>query len=123
MQAHNLVARPCWVCSGMLGDALTLYYAYSGDASALALFPPMVEYVLANGTTPTLPRWAYPGVPYASSTGGDLYFSGAADEDVYGCYGCGDGYGIIEPDKLGELGLQVCLCVCAFVRACVRVCM
>ena len=26
---------------------------------------------------------------------------------MYGCYGCGDGYGIIEPDKLGELGLQM----------------
>jgi hypothetical protein len=92
---------------GMLGDALTLYYAYSGDAAALALIPPMFDYVLANGTTPVLPHWVWPGVPYASSTGGDLYFSGAADEDVYGCFGCGDGYGIIEPDKLGELGVQM----------------
>ena len=56
---------------GMLGDALTLFYAYSGDGAALALVAPMFEYVLANGTTPSLPHWAWPGVPYASSTGVD----------------------------------------------------
>ena len=67
---------------GMLGDALTLYYAYSGSAEALALVPPMFDYVLANGSTPSLAHWSWPGVPYSSSTGGDLYFSGAADEDV-----------------------------------------
>ena len=46
-------------------------------------------------------------MPYASSTGGDLYFTGAADIDVYGCLGCGDGYGNIEPDKLGDFGLAL----------------
>eukprot|EP01050_Picozoa_sp_SAG11_P027155 SAG11_NODE_6764_length_1252_cov_1.218560_3_plen_208_part_01 len=32
---------------GMLGDALALYYAYSGDAAALALVPPMFDFLLA----------------------------------------------------------------------------
>ena len=51
------------------------------------------DYVLANGTTPNLPHWAWPGVPYASSTSGDLYFSGALDVDFYHRIGSGDGPG------------------------------
>jgi hypothetical protein len=91
----------------MIADALTLYHTYSGDRSVLALIPPLFDYVLANGTTPVLPHWAWPGVPYASSTSGDLYFSGADDADYYNRIGSGDGPGAIEPDKLGEFGVQL----------------
>ena len=91
----------------MLADALTLYHTYSGDRSVLALIPPLFDYVLANGTTPDLPHWAWPGVPYASSTSGDLYFSGALDVDFYHRIGSGDGPGALEPDKLGEFGVQL----------------
>ena len=66
---------------GMMSDALTLYHAYSGDASVLALIPPLFDYLLANGTTPDLAHWAWPAVPYASSTSGDLYYCGALDVD------------------------------------------
>ena len=69
--------------------------------------PALFVFDAARPNRPRLADWAWPGVAYASSTGGDLRFTGAADEDVYGCFGCGDGYGIIEPDKLGELGLQM----------------
>ena len=92
---------------GMLVDALSLYYSFSGNRTVLALIPPLLDYMLHNGSTPNLTHWAYPGVPFASSTAGDLYFSGAADMDVYGSLGCGDGYGIIEPDKIGEFGLHL----------------
>lgn len=92
---------------GMLGEALMLYYAYSGNESMVDLIAPMFDYVLANGSTPNLTHWAWPGVPYASSTSGDLYFTGVSDVDTYGCIGCGDGYGVIEPDKVGESGLQM----------------
>ena len=92
---------------GMLVDALSLYHAFSGNRTVLDLIPPLLDYMLQNGSTPNLTHWKYPGVPYASSTAGDLYFSGAADMDVYGSLGCGDGYGIIEPDKIGEFGLHL----------------
>jgi hypothetical protein len=101
------MAQPCQLFA-MLADALVRYHAYSGATNATVnLLFPMFDYMLANGSTPNSTRWAWPGVPYASSTGGDLYFTGAADIDVYGCLGCGDGYGHIEPDKLGDFGLAL----------------
>ena len=64
-------------------------------------------------------NWAWHKVPYASSDGGSLRFRGASGQDHYR-YGCsfgvppyrdmrcfvghGDGYGVLEPDKVAAAG-------------------
>ncbi len=86
----------------MLTDSASVYYAYSGDRAPLELARSLVDYQLAHGTTPANGSW--PRVPYASSNHGALEFRGA-DGFRYGDRpGIGDGYGYIEPDKVGEMG-------------------
>ena len=53
--------------------------AYSGDTAWLGKAATMLEHLLANGTTPADPSWAYPSVPYALSGPGSLRYRGAAD--------------------------------------------
>jgi hypothetical protein len=88
----------------MLVDSATTYYAYSGDRRVLQMVEGLLDYQLAHGTTPS--NWSWASVPYASSDHGATEYRGAHDIR-YHCQrpGCGDGYGVIEPDKLGELGL------------------
>ncbi len=69
-----------------------------------------LDHQIAHGTTPKEPSWAWPGVPYASSDPGAVRYRGAhdfrfADPKDPPRLGRGDGYGVIEPDKLGELGV------------------
>ena len=95
--------------------AATTYFAYSGDDTLVREGVRMLEYLIANGTTPDDPSWAWRRVPYASSDGGAVRYRGASGEDHYH-YGCsfgpapyrdkrcfighGDGYGVIETDKV-----------------------
>jgi hypothetical protein len=85
--------------NAMLTESLLGYYAYSGDATAIDLSRRVVDYHLANGLTPS--DWAWPGVPFASADAGATEYRGARMGDRSGR---GDGYGAIEPDKVGELG-------------------
>jgi hypothetical protein len=86
----------------MLVDSATAYYAYSGDRGPVELARSLVDYQLAHGTTPA--GWAWARVPYASSNSGALDYRGA-DGFLYSEKpNTGDGYGYIEPDKVGELG-------------------
>ncbi len=55
----------------------------------------------AHGTTPA--DWDWASVPYASAGAGDVDYRGADDAWCDFC-GRGDGLGVIEPDKVGELG-------------------
>jgi hypothetical protein len=93
----------------MFVDSALAYYAYSGDAEVLERVREMLDYQLAHGTTPR--GWDWSGVPYASSDAGALeYFGG---DDAYYCAkegrkapcGSGDGHYVVEPDKMGELGV------------------
>lgn len=88
----------------MLADASAAYYAYSGDRAVVELVKELLDYQLAHGTTPA--AWTWGGVPYASSDHGATEYRGAHDF-LYDKKrtGRGDGYGVIEPDKLGELGV------------------
>jgi hypothetical protein len=84
--------------------------AFSGDDYWLNQVGIMLNYMLANGTTPADPQWKYPSVPYASSDPGAIRYRGAADwddfhEDGYDPIGRGDGYGVLEPDKIGGVGI------------------
>ncbi len=78
-------------------DSLVAWYPYSGDRRAIATVRRMLDYQLAHGTTPA--HWAWPGVPFATSCGG---------EREYGRCLAGMPrrfYGGIETDKVGLLGL------------------
>jgi hypothetical protein len=84
----------------MFTDSALGYYAYSGDPAFIALARGVVDHHLAMGMTPI--GWQWPAVPYASGDSGSLTYQGAAFGDISGQ---GDGRGVIEPDKVGELGV------------------
>ena len=50
-------------------------------------------------------RYCRPGVPYASSDPGDVYYRGSGLFDNTSKVGAGDGVGVLETDKIGGLGL------------------
>ena len=85
----------------MLADSAARWYAFSGDWAAVDLTHKALDYQLEHGTTP--PDWDWARVPYASAGAGDVDYRGADDEWCDFC-GRGDGIGVIEPDKVGELG-------------------
>jgi len=88
----------------MLVDSATAYYAYSGDRAVVELVQGLLDHQLAYGSTPS--HWAWGGVPYASSDHGAVEYRGAHDFRYNPKQtAVGDGYGVIEPDKLGELGI------------------
>jgi hypothetical protein len=103
---HN----PACVYAGLVQGAAA-YHAFSGDRRVVGLVRRALDHQLAYGTTPADPAWAWPSVPYASSDHGAVRYRGAHDfryaekDDPRPRLGRGDGYGVIEPDKVGELGL------------------
>ena len=80
-----------------LVDFLVNWYAYSGDEESIRVVKEMLDYQLAHGTTPM--DWKWPGVPFATSLGGDKEY-GRGSRDMPKEF-----YGGVEPDKIGELGL------------------
>ncbi len=84
----------------MLTESALTYYAYSGDAAVVAKAVELATWSLDHGMTAATDAW--PGVPYASGDAGSLTYRGAAFGNSTGS---GDGTGVIEPDKIGELGL------------------
>ena len=87
--------------SAMLIDSASLWFAFSGDREVVTFVQRLADYQLAHGTTPA--GWLWPSVPFASANAGDTEYGGADDEWCGFC-GRGDGVGVIEPDKVGELG-------------------
>lgn len=87
---------------GMFADSGAAYYAYSGDRAVVELVQSLLDYELVNGTTP--PAWSWGSVPYASSDHGAREYRGAHSFLYSPRPAVGDGYGVIEPDKVGELG-------------------
>ena len=85
----------------MLTDSAVLWYAFSGDRAAVDVARRALDYQLSHGTTPE--GWDWERVPYASANAGDVDYRGADDSWCDHC-GRGDGAGVIEPDKVGELG-------------------
>ncbi len=84
----------------MLTESGLLYYAYSGNVAMANLVRDVLTYQLDHGMTPT--TWNWPGVAYASADAGATTYSGAS---VGNAAGVGDGVGVIEPDKVGEIGV------------------
>jgi uncharacterized protein YbjQ (UPF0145 family) len=85
----------------MLTDSALLWYEFSGDVAAMQVARKALDHQIEQGTTPV--DWDWGRVPYASSTAGDVEYAGADETWCDGC-GRGDGVGVIEPDKVGELG-------------------
>jgi len=87
--------------NAMLIESALGYYQFSGDADVLAVAKGLADQQLATGMTLATDNWA--SVPYASGDADSLTYKGAS----YGnSTGVGDGVGVIEPDKIGELGRQ-----------------
>ena len=91
--------RWCW--------AAAAYYTYSGDDTLLREGTSMLEYLIANGTTPDDPTWVWRNVPYASSDGGALRYRGASGQDHYD-YGCSWGQCTHNQTNQGTLPLRHC---------------
>ena len=87
---------------GMFADSGATYYAYSSDRAVVELVRGLLDYELAHGTTPS--TWPWGSVPYASSDPGARDYRGAHSFLYSRQPAVGDGYGVIEPDKVGELG-------------------
>ena len=85
----------------MLTESAVLWYAFSGDRAAVDVVRRALDYQLAHGTTPAFWDWAR--VPYASANAGEAEYGGADDAWCDYC-GRGEETGVIEPDKVGELG-------------------
>jgi hypothetical protein len=83
----------------MLVESALAYYAYSGNEAVLDFARQLLDHELAHGMTPA--GWAWANVPYASGDAGSTEYRGARMGDADGR---GDGVGVIEPDKVGELG-------------------
>lgn len=87
----------------MLADSAAAYYMYSGDRRVVDLARGLLDHQILHGTTPS--NWQWGGLPYASSDDGATEYRGAYESHYDGKkMGRGDGYGVIEPDKAGELG-------------------
>jgi len=78
-------------------DSLVGWYPYSGDRRAIATVRTMLDYQLAHGTTPD--RWAWPGVPFATSCAGQREYGGCL-AGMPPRFRSG-----VETDKIGLLGL------------------
>lgn len=98
--AEKWASNPAYIYAGSVQSLAIQYRVYSGDNSYLKIVRSMLEYQLANGTTPQ--GWEWPKVPYASADPFMKVYQGAMEWEKDGMRG--DGLQVIEPDKIGELG-------------------
>lgn len=97
--------RPNWPNApgsslAMLVDSALLSYPFTGDATVMAAVKAWIDHYLSNGLTLPTDSWA--SVPYNEGDPGSLTYRGANDAS-WGT-GIGDGIGVLEPDKVAELG-------------------
>lgn len=99
---HN----PACVYAGFVQSLVLDYRVYSGDTSYISIVRETLDHLLTKGTTPA--DWAWPNSPYASSDPGDPIYKGASIYDTAVTAwnkARGDGSYILEPDKIGEMGV------------------
>jgi hypothetical protein len=82
----------------MLTESALKYYQYSGNTGVMQIAKDVALWHINNGMTSPTDNW--PSVPYSSGDAGKLTYNGA---DVGNANGVGDGDGILQPDKIGEL--------------------
>lgn len=76
------------------------YYPYTGDAAYIDIVKDCLDRLIDRGTTPA--GWVWPNCPYASANPRSSEYFGATH---WGVGGRNDGPFVIEPDKVGEMGL------------------
>ncbi len=81
--------------NAMLADAALLYYAYSGDHEVINEVVGLLNHQLSSGSSPQSYVWG--GVPWSTA---------AAGSTGYGNDAMREGVGVLEPDKVGELGFH-----------------
>ncbi len=81
--------------NAMLADAALLYYAYSGDREVINEVVGLLDHQLLSGSTPQSYVWG--GVPWSTAAAGSV---------GYGNDAMWEGVGVLEPDKVGELGFH-----------------
>ncbi len=81
---------------GQFVDSAIAWYPYSADKEAIAVVRTMLDYQMANGTTPG--DWEWAKVPFATNCKNEPKYGGCVR-------GMEDSFGGIETDKLGELGI------------------
>jgi hypothetical protein len=84
--------------NAMLADSASMYYFYSGNTGVVTLVSGLLNHHLLHGTTPTN-GYVWAGVPYSTGASGSTNYGNDRDYE-----GGGDTLGVLEPDKIGELG-------------------
>jgi hypothetical protein len=82
---------------GQFVDSVVGWYPYSGDQTTVALVRRMLDYQLAQGTTPA--DWEWAQVPFSVGCNGAKTYGGCMTDMPR------DYVGGIEVDKVGELGI------------------
>jgi hypothetical protein len=93
--------NPSCVFAGLTESLAVKYRIYSGDESYLQLVKECLDYMLKNGTSPSSEDWVWASSPYSSSSPRDTMYRGSG----YWGTGGGDGVLVLEPDKVGEMGV------------------
>jgi hypothetical protein len=81
--------------NAMLAESAALYYAYSGNRGVIDLVRALLDHQLQFGTTPASNVWG--NVPWSTARAGSV---------TYGNDDMQEGVGVLEPDKVGELGFH-----------------
>ena len=81
--------------NAMLAESAALYYAYSGNRGVIDLVSSLLNHQLQYGTTPAAYVWG--NVPWSTAQAGSVTYGNDASRE---------GAGVLEPDKVGELGFH-----------------
>jgi hypothetical protein len=77
-------------------ESARLYYAYTGDASVMAIARKLVDYAIDHGTSPS--SFAWPNFPYTTTNAGDIEFRGFTNSKRFALHETQVGYA-------GDMGL------------------
>jgi hypothetical protein len=77
------------------------YFPYSGDSTYIGIVRKCLDHLIEHGTTPS--GWDWPCCPYACANPRSPEYFGATH---WGVGGRNDGPYVIEPDKVGDIGIE-----------------
>ena len=77
-------------------ESARLYYAYTGDATVMAIDKKLMDYTIAHGTSPA--TFAWPNFPYTTTNAGDMEFHGFTNNKAFALHEIQVGYA-------GDMGL------------------
>jgi hypothetical protein len=92
---------PACTFANFVKSFVLLYFPYSGDSSYIGIVRQCLDRLIDHGTTPA--GWVWAKCPYASANPRSTEYFGATH---WGVGGRNDGPFVIEPDKVGETGIE-----------------